>query len=222
MNSKIRIKTIKHNKFFNMVLLENFYLSILNSLKHTMILYLTTIAVESVVIYLNTSDLSDEFIAHRLGFVPMKSNPANDTINKNCKIDMDLFIKSTNKKFPVYNVTSSNIVKKESTIITSNSSLIQADVGSTYKHENYKKSLGIVILKLKKWQGIHLKCLLAQGSPKKHSKWSTISGLMMLEIPRIKWNFAILNIINHNFSIQDLENLNNNIRKNIKKAFIYL
>lgn len=54
--------------------LKNVHLSYANTLRRTIISLVPTMAIEFVNIKTNTSPLHDEFIAHRLGLVPLYSS----------------------------------------------------------------------------------------------------------------------------------------------------
>ena len=58
--------------------LSNVDTSFANSLRRVMIAEIPTLAIELVEFSHNTSVLNDEFIAHRLGLIPLKTNSLDD------------------------------------------------------------------------------------------------------------------------------------------------
>lgn len=70
---KIEIKNITDNEME--LDLINIDCSIANAFRRILISELPTVAIEKVFIYNNTSILHDEFLAHRLGLIPIKVDP---------------------------------------------------------------------------------------------------------------------------------------------------
>lgn len=64
----------KHSDNFIRFRLSNVSLAYANTLRRTIIAEVPTMAIEFVKIHENTSPLHDEFLAHRLGLLPLVSN----------------------------------------------------------------------------------------------------------------------------------------------------
>lgn len=54
--------------------LENCDISLANSLRRILLAEIETIAIHNVKVYENTSSLPDEYIAHRLGLIPLNAS----------------------------------------------------------------------------------------------------------------------------------------------------
>jgi DNA-directed RNA polymerase II subunit RPB3 len=65
------VKILGHSKYSLMFELNNTDLSVANALRRIMISEVPTMCIDLVEIKENTSALHDEFIAHRLGLIPL-------------------------------------------------------------------------------------------------------------------------------------------------------
>lgn len=72
----VNISEVKYDNTNNILkfVLSGTDLSMANSLRRTMISEVPTLAIENVTIFENTTCLNDEFIAHRLGLIPLTSD----------------------------------------------------------------------------------------------------------------------------------------------------
>ena len=70
----MKIKFEKESKFNSKITIDKLSCSIANSLRRIMISEVPTIAIDLVSIEINTSLLNDEFLSHRLGLIPLKSD----------------------------------------------------------------------------------------------------------------------------------------------------
>ncbi|ORY06116.1 hypothetical protein K493DRAFT_310747 [Basidiobolus meristosporus CBS 931.73] len=145
-------------------------LSVANALRRVMIAEVPTIAIDMVEIELNTSVLADEFIAHRLGMIPLDSNEV-DRIKytrdcncsqycSNCSVELTLNVKCTGNE--TLDITSKDLVSNDPRIVP-----VLAGPEDT----------GILIVKLRKGQELKLNCVAKKGVSKEHAKWSPISGV---------------------------------------------
>lgn len=71
------VKVLEHSKYTVKFALNNTDLSVANALRRIMISEVPTMSIDLVEIKENTSALHDEFIAHRLGLIPLASDSVN-------------------------------------------------------------------------------------------------------------------------------------------------
>ena len=83
-----RIKILKHSKYEIQFELFETELAVANALRRIMISEVPTLTIDLVEIKENTSALHDEFIAHRLGLVPLVSDEVDKyVISEECACD---------------------------------------------------------------------------------------------------------------------------------------
>jgi DNA-directed RNA polymerase II subunit RPB3 len=160
-----------------------------------------TMAIEHVFVENNTSVLQDEFIAHRLGLIPLIS------------YDIDKFKYSIVKYFILQKDCSCeggcnecqvefqlNVrCDKDQTILVTSKDLKSSD--SRVKPVEFTNDITfsddeigthIIINKLRKNQELRLKAIAKKGIGKEHSKWSPVSTVAMQYMPEILLNKNIL------------------------------
>ncbi|KAI8896875.1 DNA-directed RNA polymerase [Globomyces pollinis-pini] len=150
--------------------LNNADLSIANSLRRTMISEVPTMAIDLVEFDENTSVLTDEFIAHRLGLIPLFSTDIGTNIQytrectcqnycTNCSVELTLDARCTEDTL---SVTSHDLISAHNQIKP-----------VTYGEEDS----GILIAKLRKGQQLTVRCVAKKGTAKEHAKWSPCAGI---------------------------------------------
>ncbi|KAI8096567.1 RNA polymerase Rpb3/Rpb11 dimerization domain-containing protein [Halteromyces radiatus] len=145
-------------------------LSVANSLRRVMIAEVPTVAIDMVEIETNTTVLADEFLAHRLGMVPIDSREVEKlrytrdcTCSQycpECSVELTLHAKCTEDR--TKEVTSRDL-------ITSNPAFVPV--------AQDKNDTGILLVKLRKGHELKLKCIAKKGVAKEHAKWSPVSGV---------------------------------------------
>ncbi|CAG8458727.1 9944_t:CDS:2 [Ambispora gerdemannii] len=152
-------------------ILTNTELSVANALRRLMIAEVPTIAIDMVEIELNTSVLADEFIAHRLGLIPLDSMEAEkikytrecncSQYCPNCSVELTLHAKC---------------VQDGQSLEVCSRDLQSSDprVSPVLKDDNDK---GILIAKLRKGQELKVKCVAKKGVAKEHAKWSPCAAV---------------------------------------------
>lgn len=155
-------------------------LSFANALRRVIISEVSTIAIDLVNIKDNTSPLFDEFIAHRLGLIPLVSNDVNDYLNhrdcncseycEKCSVQFYLDVKCTSDEM---SITTNHLkqVNKDNSVVP-----------VVYKDED-----PIVIAKLKFNQELNIHMIARKGIGKEHAKWSPVSACIMQHVPEIEF-----------------------------------
>lgn len=169
---QVTIKDIgKENVEF---VLSNVDLAFANSIRRIMQAEIPTIAIDIVEIKNNTSVLADEFLAHRMGLIPLHSEGIDSRLVytrdcdceqhcQKCAVVLRLNAKCTGDQ--TMNVYSSMLVSDRS----------QDDFGSPVIADSENK--GILLCKLRKEQEIRLVCIAKKGVAKEHAKFSPVSAV---------------------------------------------
>ncbi|KAI9005714.1 putative DNA-directed RNA polymerase II subunit [Hyaloraphidium curvatum] len=178
----------KESRVMNFVL-SNVDLSFANALRRVMISDVPTVAIDLVEIDQNTSVLADEFIAHRLGLVPLVSTEGRElnytvecTCQKycdQCSVELYLNVRAVEEDFRT--VTSEDISSSHNSVKPvppTHFGQHKVRMGDPAPPAAPKPS-GVLIAKLKKNQALKIKCIAKKGTGKEHAKWSPVCGLGM-------------------------------------------
>ncbi|KAI5450492.1 RNA polymerase II subunit 3 [Naganishia albida] len=163
-----------------------------NSLRRAMMADVPTVAIDQVSYNQNSSPLPDEFIAHRLGLIPLISKGVRDSMRDTrdcscdegceyCMILLSLNVTCTEENTTALNVTTAHLTRLPSPPGDPDDSDGQellkkrdpevgypADRGSTNK---------ILITKLSKGQQLDITCKAYRGISKHHAKWSPLAAV---------------------------------------------
>ncbi|CAL0331287.1 unnamed protein product [Lupinus luteus] len=168
--------------------------SIANALRRVMIAEVPTIAIDLVEIETNSSVLNDEFLAHRLGLIPLTSERAmsmrfsrdcdacdGDGQCEFCSVEFHLRVKCMTDQ--TLDVTSKDLISSDHTVTPvdfNDSSLIQSSDVNTNR--------GIIIVKLRRGQELKLRAIARKGIGKDHAKWSPAATVTFMYEPEIHIN----------------------------------
>ncbi|KZT26734.1 RBP11-like subunits of RNA polymerase [Neolentinus lepideus HHB14362 ss-1] len=185
----VRIRELKKDRV-NFVL-ENVDLAFANSLRRVMMADLPTVAIDTVEVVSNTTVLPDEFIAHRLGMIPLVSTNCDEAIRNNrdctcesaceyCAIPLSLNVACSDNR--TLDITSSHLQYDPS--VFHNESGEEGDE-TAKRVENFGHPVGkndpsvppVLICKIRKGQELKVKCLAKRGLAKEHAKWSPCSAV---------------------------------------------
>ena len=162
-------------------LLLNADLAFANSLRRVIISEVPTMAIDMVQVKENTSPLFDDFVVHRIGLVPLKSDDIDNyqfplkcsckSGCERCQVEFDISVKcDENCKEDTMDVTSNHIKPKNSEC--------------RVKPVEYEYS--IVLTKLKKGQSINMSLTAKKGIGKTHAKWSPVCTCVMRPVPTVE------------------------------------
>eukprot|EP01112_Ceratiomyxa_fruticulosa_P001158 TRINITY_DN1114_c0_g1_i1.p1 TRINITY_DN1114_c0_g1~~TRINITY_DN1114_c0_g1_i1.p1 ORF type:complete len:301 (+),score=58.74 TRINITY_DN1114_c0_g1_i1:216-1118(+) len=173
--------------------------SVANALRRVMISEVSTMAIDLVEIEVNTSVLHDEFIAHRLGLIPLTSHTVgrfNYTREcscmercKDCSVELILHVKCTEEG--TRDVTSQELISNDLDV----KPVDQAHVSLPVEQTGVRPESGILIVKLRKGQELKLKAIAKKGVGKEHAKWSPTCGVTFQYEPDIRINHSRLDEI---------------------------
>ncbi|KAK4462445.1 DNA-directed RNA polymerase II subunit RPB3 [Cladorrhinum samala] len=155
--------------------LSNADLSFANSLRRVMLAEIPTIAIDLVEIEENSSVLADEFIAHRLGLIPLNAEGAEsllysrdcdcDNYCEHCSVKLVLHAKCTGGE---------NMSISARDLVPAGDRMHQTLGMPVIRDED---GLGPLILKLRPGQEIKLECIAKKGIAKEHAKWAPSAAI---------------------------------------------
>jgi len=143
-------------------------------------------AIDMVEIHENSTVLNDEFVAHRLGLIPLVSTSVHTYLNPRececigacdrCSVTFTLKVK--NSRDEVMHVTSKHL----------NPQVEGVDVVPIDKSYEVQEDHAILIVKLGKNQELNLTAIAKKGLGKEHAKWSPVAVATFQFDPDIKIN----------------------------------
>ncbi|EIE18511.1 DNA-directed RNA polymerase II, 36 kDa polypeptide [Coccomyxa subellipsoidea C-169] len=167
--------------------------SVANALRRIMLVEVPTIAIDLVEIEENTTVLNDEFIAHRLGLIPLVSSAVGGM--------KGVFEDAGEADFLDVEMTLNVKCTSEDTMeVTSNDLQLDANhpdvrpvgyVPGGYDPENR----GILLVKMRKNQELRLKAIARKGIGKDHAKWIPVATVSFQYMPEITINRALMDTL---------------------------
>jgi len=170
--------------------------SFANALRRTIISDVPTLAIDLVEFENNSSVLSDEFLAHRLGLIPLISSRVNDfKDNRECQnchtfcneCSAEFRLSKTCTENETLNVTSKDFFAQDDTVKP-----IDADDGEEGDNK------GILIVKLRKNQELKLRAIAKKGVGKEHAKWAPVSVCTYWPEPVVEINPVLSALLTEN------------------------
>lgn len=169
----VRIQILEKNDALLRLLVEETNAAFMNTLRRIILSEVPTMAVDDIVIIENSSPLQDEFLAHRIGLVPLKTDlqtynlPEDCTCESEfgcnqCRVPLALEIEAQDHTMTVY----SGDLKSENPSVTPTSNKIP-------------------IAKLAPEQKIRLEAYARLGKGKDHVRWQPVSMCAYKNVPII-------------------------------------
>ncbi|XP_002518700.2 DNA-directed RNA polymerases II, IV and V subunit 3 [Ricinus communis] len=165
--------------------------SMANALRRVMIAEVPTVAIDLVEIEVNSSVLNDEFIAHRLGLIPLTSERAmsmrfsrdcdacdGDGQCDYCSVEFHLRAKCITDQ--TLDVTSKDLYSSDHTVVP-------VDFSDSSGYDSSEQR-GIIIVKLRRGQELRLRAIARKGIGKDHAKWSPAATVTFMYEPDIHIN----------------------------------
>ncbi|PHJ19321.1 dna-directed rna polymerase ii rpb3 [Cystoisospora suis] len=188
-------------------ILENCDVSIANALRRIMIAEVPTLAIDVVTVYENSSALHDEFLAHRLGLLPIDSRNINAYVNREdcdcadhcdrCSVHYALDVVSDQDES--LHVTHRDITPDHAARGAAGGAaggdLLDLSIPMPVpllKEMQQKELDGIPIVKLRKNQAINMRMTAIKGIGKIHAKWSPVATASYKFEPHITFQEDLL------------------------------
>lgn len=190
------VKILEHSKYHLKFELSNTELSIANALRRIIIAEVPTMAIEMVVVVQNSSPLHDEFIAHRLGLIPLRSSLV-DQFEDNGLCHCSEYCDKCSVSYRVSQKCPSD---KEFIEVTSNDITLEKGQNDDiqilpvkYVDDKGNEENPIVIMKLSRNQRLDMTLIAKKGTGKLHAKWSPVATCIMRKEPIVKLDFDKIN-----------------------------
>lgn len=155
--------------------------SFANSLRRTIISDIATMAIDLVEFDDNTSVLSDEFLAHRLGLIPLVSTHVDSFVDNRDCINCNHHCSNCSAEFRL-DVT----CETQECYVTTNDLWAQDDKVVPVKMPEEEGD--VVIVKLHKNQELKLRAIAKKGVGKEHAKWQAVSVCSFWPVPIVEIN----------------------------------
>lgn len=164
--------------------------SMANALRRIMLSETPTMAIDLVEIERNSTVLHDEFLAHRLGLIPLacgQTTTSNFNYSRDCHCDdmcgqcsvrFDLDVTCEDETMEI---TSRDLMSTNGDVLPAYSAA-----------EEQQDGRGITIVKLRRGQSLKLTAYARKGVGKEHAKWQPVCISTYQFEPDVRINFALM------------------------------
>ena len=185
--------------------------SVANAMRRVMMAQVPTFAIDLVTIHENSSVLPDEFVAHRLGLVPLRwkhegidrlpEDAYNFPDQCDCDTEVDVCPKcSVEIRMHVYNPAETD-GELPVTVTSRDLKIMGTEANENWSIGHFVDideearlggDEGIQLLKLGPGQRIDVQCIARLGVGKVHAKWNPTATVCMKYEPEIRLNYDLL------------------------------
>ncbi|KAF9764643.1 DNA-directed RNA polymerases I and III subunit RPAC1 [Nosema granulosis] len=170
----IEVRIIKEEENFLEFDILNIHCSVANAIRRILISEIPTVSIDKISIVDNTSVLPDEFLAHRLGLIPIIVSPEDlEFVNGEHDVTNSLYF-------------SLNIQNKTKGVIDISSDDIVWHPQENQEIKNVEVKKGIPIAKLAPKQRISVNMIAVKNTGSVHGKWSPVCPATYRLMPLIE------------------------------------
>lgn len=168
--------------------IENTDLSVANALRRVLIAETPTLAIDWVQIEANSTVMSDEFIAHRIGLIPLTCDDVIRNMISNRECECDDFCSKCSVEFTMdvslrnegaLNITSAHLISSHPQVLPANAKTIKRDIpkDSDCLSMFEENSGDVLIMKIRQGSQLKLRAYATKGIGKEHAKWMATSAV---------------------------------------------
>lgn len=176
------IKVLEHTPFSIKIWIKDIPLYIVNSIRRAIMTDVPTMAIDYIIVVENSSVFYDEYIAHRLGLIPLKSEYAYEKYKppEECAEAGEKRVFSTDC-FVKFDLEAEGPSEGVQTIYSGDLKSSDPDIVPVFDN--------IPLLKLINNQRVKLEAFARLGRGKEHIKWSPVSIAVHKYVPKIEINY---------------------------------
>ncbi len=190
----MRIQVLKHSPMDLEMRMTGIHLGFASALRRIMIVQVDTLAIDKVTIYKNTSDLlTDEFIAHRIGLVPINSEQmeyfhdqeaceCNKQGCDKCNVVFELNVDNVSDKIKLVTTDDFKTTHPHSGIASTES---EEEQSLFFTVHGKRLSTAIPLFKLQPKSSVWLQAVALRGCGQRHAKWIPTTVSCCKPVPKI-------------------------------------
>ncbi|MCW4016238.1 MAG: DNA-directed RNA polymerase subunit D [Candidatus Bathyarchaeota archaeon] len=170
----VEIQILEKSDDFMRFIVSGVNVPFVNALRRIMLTEVPAMAIDEIVVLENSSILNDEILAHRIGFIPLKTDLDSYSLPEECKCESEF---------------GCNLCRSNLTLEAEAVDKITTVYSGDMKPENpdiVPVSDKIPIVKLASDQRIKMEAYARLGKGKKHAKWQPVSMCNYMYLPKIK------------------------------------